>query len=103
MFYSRKKRQNEFDLISKHSYNHSLITKAMKALVIGAPVGIIGSLDSDSIDLDLLDDVLQYEVKHGCHSSKAQKIMQLVKGLKIIRILYNGIYGATCLKNKLKV
>ena len=28
MFYSRKKRQNEFDLISKHSYNHSLITKS---------------------------------------------------------------------------
>jgi hypothetical protein len=102
MFYSRQKRQNEFDLISKHSYNHSLITKAMKALVVGAPVGIIGSLDSDSIDLDLLDDVLQYEVKHGCHSSKAQKIMQLVKGLKIIRDLVQRNIWSDVLEKQIK-
>ena len=85
MFYSRQNRQKEFDLILKHFYNHSLVSKAIEALSLGAPTGILGSLDSDTLDVELLNNVIQYELKHGCHSDTAQKIMQIVKHVKGLR------------------
>ena len=36
----------------------------METHSLGAPTGIIGSLDSDTLDVELLNNVIQYELKH---------------------------------------
>ena len=72
----------------------------MEALSLGAPTGIIGSLDSDTLDVELLNNVIQYELKHGCHSDMAQKIMQVIKHLKVLRDSVKRHIWTDVLENK---
>eukprot|EP00945_MAST-04E_sp_MAST-4E-sp1_P007366 g7366.t1 len=77
--------KTEVALVRKHYHNHHLLSISLAAMEKGSALGVLGSLDCESVDLQTLDDALAYERRFGSHSDDVKQRIAVVKDLRQLR------------------
>ena len=75
----------ELQLATKHYHNYRFLREAQAALESGSALGLLGSMDCDSVDMTKLDDALAYDRRYGCHSDAAKSKLLVCKELRYLR------------------